>query len=51
MIGDDLGSRTYLDLITRLEFTGIPFLKEYNVHPFIHNELMYYPHKDDGFSD
>jgi hypothetical protein len=44
--GDDLGCTNYMDLITRLEFTSMPFLRNYKIKPFLYNEFLYYPHRD-----
>ena len=43
ILGDDLGSEKYVSLLSRLDFCNIPYLKEYNVKPFIFGELIFYP--------
>lgn len=38
-----MGSERYLSFLGKVEFTDIPYLKAYNVKPFIFGELIYYP--------
>jgi hypothetical protein len=43
VLGDDPGSSFLVNLLTRLEFTDIPFLRKYKVRPFIFGEMVCYP--------
>ena len=43
ILGDDLGSERYVNFLGKLEFTNIPYLKAYNIKPFIFGELIFYP--------
>lgn len=43
IMGDDLGSERYLNLLGRLDFCNIPGLRNYGLKPFIFGELIYYP--------
>ena len=46
MMGDDLGSKYYINLLSQLEFTNIPYLKNYSISPYIYAEATFYPPYD-----
>ena len=43
LLGDDLGADKYIHALARLDFTNVPYLKKYNIRPFIFGEYVYYP--------
>lgn len=43
VIGDDLGSETYLLAHARLEFLSLPLLKTYGLRTFLYGECAFYP--------
>lgn len=43
ILGDDLGAETFFSLFCRLEFTDIPYLRYYNVRPFVFADYVFYP--------
>jgi len=43
VLGNDPGSSFLLNLMTKLEFTDIPYLRKYKVRPFIFGEVICYP--------
>ena len=45
-MGDDLGSNYYINLLSQLEFTNIPYLKNYSISPYIYAEATFYPPHD-----
>ena len=43
MLGNDPGSSFLFNLMSRLEFTDVPYLRKYKIHPFIFGEMICYP--------
>ena len=43
ILGDDLGSERNLTFMGRLEFSGIPWLRDHSIKPFIFGEYVFYP--------
>lgn len=43
ILGDDLGAEMYFNLLSRFEFKQVPYLKQYNIRPFLYAEGIFYP--------
>ena len=43
ILGDDLGAETFGHINSRIDFLNVPFLRKYNVRPFVFGELVVYP--------
>ena len=46
ILGDDLGSERYLNLVTKFDFQDLPFLRDFKIRPFVFGEYTFYPPHD-----